>query len=191
MRSRAADQLFVYGVQSTKIYCRPSCPTRRPSCKHARFFFFPGDVGAAEKANFRACKRYNPKTIGAATAGVLGISLALEKIAGDVGWQSSTPSKKREELKPEAIAKAAELSVFHFHRVFKAITRMTPGEYPNACHSLAFQDALGTDREKDFKSDAEVMTSRKGFSRWSARTARKPWAESPCCVCSAYQGSTH
>lgn len=173
VRSRAADQLFVYGVQSTKIYCRPSCPSRRPSRTRARFFFFPGAIDAAEKANFRACKRCNPKTIGTANAGVLGIGLALEKIAGDVGWQSGTPSKKRDESKLEALAKAAGLSIFHFHRLFKAITRMTPGEYTNACHSLALQDALGKDREKDSKSDAEVMISREEFSRWSARTARK------------------
>lgn len=172
-RSRAADQLFVYGVQSTKIYCRPSCPSRRPSRRRARFFLFPGATDAAEKANFRACKRCKPKTIGTANAGVLGVALALEKIAGAIDWQSGIPSQQREESKLEALAKAAGLSVFHFHRLFKAITGMTPGEYTNACHSLALQDALGKDNGKDSRSEAEVMTSREGVSRWSARTARK------------------
>lgn len=173
VRSRAADQLFVFGVQSTRIYCRPSCPSRRPSRRRARFFLFPGATDAAEKANFRACKRCKPKTIGTANAGVLGVGLALEKIANAIDWQSGTPSEQREESKLEALAKAAGLSVFHFHRLFKAITRMTPGEYTNACHSLALQDALGKDNGKDSRSEAEIMTSREGVSRWSARTARK------------------
>lgn len=173
VRSRAADQLFLYGVQSTKIYCRPSCPSRRPSRRRARFFLFPGAIDAAEKAKFRACKRCKPKTIGTANAGVLGIGLALEKIAGEMNWQRGISSEQREESKLEALAKAAGLSMFHFHRLFKAITRMTPGEYTNACHSLALQDALGKDHGRDFRSVEEVMASGDGVLRWSARTARK------------------
>lgn len=173
VRSRAADQLFVYGVQSTKIYCRPSCPSRRPSRRHARFFLFPGAIDTAEKAKFRACKRCKPKTIGVANAGVLGVGSALEKIAGEISWQAGTPSEQREESTLEALAKAAGLSTFHFHRLFKTITRMTPGEYMNACHSLALQDALGKNHGKDSRSEAEDLFSREEFSRWSVRTARK------------------
>lgn len=173
VRSRAADQLFVYGVQSTKIYCRPSCPSRRPSRRHARFFLFPGAIDAAEKANFRACKRCKPKTIGVANAGVLGVGSALEKIAGEINWQASTPSEQREDSTLETLAKAAGLSTFHFHRLFKTITRMTPGEYMNACHSLALQDALGKNHGKDSRTEAEDLFSREEYSRWSARTARK------------------
>lgn len=173
VRSRAADRLFVYGVQSTKIYCRPSCPSRRPSRRHARFFLFPGAINAAEKANFRACKRCKPNTTGTANAGVLGVGLALRRIAGETNRQGDTSSEQREESKLEVLAKAAGLSTFHFHRLFKAITRMTPGEYTNACHSLALQDALGKDHEKDSGSEAEVTLRVEEFSRWSARTARK------------------
>lgn len=173
MRSHAADQLFVYGVQSTKIYCRPSCPSRRPSRRRARFFLFPGAIDAAEKAHFRACKRCKPKTIGTANAGVLGVGLALEKIAGEIDWKSCTLSERQEESKLEALAKAAGLSTFHFHRLFKAITRMTPGEYTNACHSLALQDALGKADGTDLRSEGEIMASNEVISRWSTRTARK------------------
>ncbi|MCJ1464967.1 hypothetical protein MMC07_003582 [Pseudocyphellaria aurata] len=172
-RSHAADQLFVYGVQSTKIYCRPSCPSRRPSRRRAQFFLFPGAIDAAEKALFRACKRCKPKTIGTANAGVLGVGLALEKIAAESERQSGTHSERQEESKLEALARAAGLSTFHFHRLFKAITRMTPGEYANACHSLALQDALGKAHGNDSRSEGDIMASREVISRWSARTARK------------------
>src|SRR4051812_36904972 len=57
MRDRRFDGVFVYAVVSTGIYCRPSCPSRRPAPKNVRFF----DVNAeAEAAGFRACLRCKP-----------------------------------------------------------------------------------------------------------------------------------
>src|SRR5919197_2292729 len=54
---RSADGLFVYAVQSTGIYCRPSCPSRRPRRDRVRFFETPGD---ARLAGFRPCRRCRP-----------------------------------------------------------------------------------------------------------------------------------
>ena len=48
---------FVYGVTSTRIYCRPSCPSRRPKRENARFFDSPE---LAAQAGFRACQRCRP-----------------------------------------------------------------------------------------------------------------------------------
>lgn len=170
-RSHAADRLFVYGVLSTKIYCRPSCPSRRPSRSGVKFFPYPNAIEAAENAKFRACKRCKPNTNGIANAGVVGIGLALEKIAGEVTKSGDTPLERRQESKLEELAKAAGLSVFHFHRLFKAVTRMTPGEYTTACHSLALQDVLGKDSEDlSFGMEGQLFGE---FSRWSLRTARK------------------
>ena len=57
-KEAAWDGLFVYAVRSTGIYCRPSCPSRRPH-RH-QVAFYPG-VEAAEDAGFRACRRCHPR----------------------------------------------------------------------------------------------------------------------------------
>src|ERR1700674_4768109 len=56
-RDSSADGQFVYAVKSTKIFCKPSCPSRRPARKQVSFY--PNAV-AAEAAGFRACKRCEP-----------------------------------------------------------------------------------------------------------------------------------
>ena len=53
-RDPAADGRFVYGVRSTGIYCRPTCPSRRPLRRNVRFF---PDAAGAERAGFRPCRR--------------------------------------------------------------------------------------------------------------------------------------
>src|SRR5258708_1607453 len=61
-RDRDADGRFVYAVRSTGIYCRPSCPSRRPRRDRVAFFETPT---AAREAGFRACKRCKPDTAAA------------------------------------------------------------------------------------------------------------------------------
>ncbi|MFM1815659.1 MAG: hypothetical protein RLZ98_2354, partial [Pseudomonadota bacterium] len=56
-RDRGADGSFVYGVRSTGVYCRPSCPSRRPKPENIVFFTA---ISAAEVAGFRSCKRCRP-----------------------------------------------------------------------------------------------------------------------------------
>src|SRR2546427_6598332 len=65
-RDRRYDGAFVYAVQSTGIYCRPSCPSRRP--RRAHVAFFPGPE-AAELAGFRPCRRCRPGEAAAAVPG--------------------------------------------------------------------------------------------------------------------------
>lgn len=57
-RARAADGAFVYAVTTTGVYCRPSCPSRRPRREHVQFFALPE---AAERAGFRPCRRCRPE----------------------------------------------------------------------------------------------------------------------------------
>src|SRR6202162_1288792 len=56
-RDPSADDRFLYGVTTTGIYCRPSCPSRRPKRDNVAFF---SSVEAAERAGFRACRRCSP-----------------------------------------------------------------------------------------------------------------------------------
>src|SRR5262249_41413550 len=57
-RDASRDGSFVFAVRSTGIYCRPSCPARRPKREQVSFFTVPE---AAEQAGFRACKRCHPR----------------------------------------------------------------------------------------------------------------------------------
>ena len=66
-RDRAADGTFVYAVTSTGVYCRPSCPSRRPRADRVRFF---DTTLEATARGFRACKRCRPDTVGLGAAGV-------------------------------------------------------------------------------------------------------------------------
>src|SRR5580700_4233425 len=59
-RDRRADGAFVYAVRSTGIYCRPSCPSRKPQREQVLFFPLPE---AAEQKGFRECRRCRPKAL--------------------------------------------------------------------------------------------------------------------------------
>ncbi len=172
-RLRAADQSFLYGVLTTKIFCRPSCASRRPSRRHVRFFPFPGAIEAAEQASFRPCKRCNPELLGTTNTGVLGICQVLRNIIAEANKQGSTKDKNA--FKLETLAQSAGLSTFHFHRLFKATTQVTPGDFISACRALALQDALGKDGDVGNASKTvdqiDLITS--SSSSWSPRTARK------------------
>ena len=134
-RSRAADRYFLYGVLTTKIFCRPSCASRRPSRRHVRFFSFPGAIEAAEQAKFRPCKRCSPETLGTGNTAILAVSQVLCRIIGETFEKGSETEKG--DLKLESLAKSAGLSTFHFHRLFKATTHITPADFITACHALA------------------------------------------------------
>ena len=167
-RSRVADRCFLYGVLTTKIYCRPSCASRRPSRKHVRFFPFPGAIEAAERTSLRPCKRCKPDTLGPGNSGVLAVLHTLRNVIAEAFGNRN--EGKGEGLKLESLAKSAGLSIFHFHRLFKVTTKVTPADFRTACHALSLQDYLGTysARRKGVDDCAVHLPP-----RWSERTARK------------------
>lgn len=167
-RSRAADCYFLYGVLTTKIFCRPSCASRRPSKRHVRFFPFPGAIEAAEQAKFRPCKRCKPEALGTGNTRVLAISQLLRRITAEAFEKRC--EVKEEGLKLESLAKSAGLSTFHFHRLFKATTQVTPADFITACHALALQDSLCAYSTRVNRPDPRVVQL---SPRWSDRTARK------------------
>jgi AraC family transcriptional regulator, regulatory protein of adaptative response / methylated-DNA-[protein]-cysteine methyltransferase len=116
-RRAASDGLFVTAVRSTKVYCRPSCPSRRPKRENVRFFATPDQ---AESAGFRACKRCRPReTARPELALVRDVCRALEA-AGDAP--------------PTLAALGARFgkSPFHLQRTFKRIVGVTPRQYAAA-----------------------------------------------------------
>ncbi|MBU3076558.1 bifunctional DNA-binding transcriptional regulator/O6-methylguanine-DNA methyltransferase Ada [Sphingomonas quercus] len=114
-RDRAWDGQFVTGVMTTGIYCRPSCAARHPKRQNVRFFV---GGGQARQAGLRPCLRCRPDDIAADEAG-LARAFALIEAA------EQPPSLA-------ALAEAAGYSLFHFHRLFRRATGVTPAAYARA-----------------------------------------------------------
>jgi AraC family transcriptional regulator, regulatory protein of adaptative response / methylated-DNA-[protein]-cysteine methyltransferase len=117
-RDRAADGTFVYSVRTTGVYCRPSCAARQPRRENVAFHATCAD---AERAGFRPCKRCRPNEASLAERQAVAVANACRLI------------EEAEELPSlDTLAQAAGLSRFHFHRVFKAVTGVTPKVYADA-----------------------------------------------------------
>jgi AraC family transcriptional regulator, regulatory protein of adaptative response / methylated-DNA-[protein]-cysteine methyltransferase len=114
-RDAAVDGTFFYGVVTTGVYCRPGCSSRRPLRANVVFF---ETVAAAEAAGLRACKRCRPADPSAASRHVA----AVEKACALLRMSETMPSLAE-------LARAAAISRFHFHRVFKQVTGTTPRDY--------------------------------------------------------------
>jgi AraC family transcriptional regulator of adaptative response/methylated-DNA-[protein]-cysteine methyltransferase len=117
-RDAAADNTFVYSVRTTGVYCRPSCAARRARPEHVRFH---ASGREASEAGFRPCKRCKPDQPSLAEQHAEKVTAACRLIES----AAKPPSLER-------LAETAGLSVFHFHRMFKAITGVTPREYARA-----------------------------------------------------------
>ena len=114
-RDRAADGAFFYSVATTGVYCRPSCASRRANPKNVRFH---ATAAACEAAGFRPCKRCKPDQLSQEARNAEKIARACRLIA-----RAEEPPSLAE------MAKAAGLSRYHFHRIFKAATGVTPKDY--------------------------------------------------------------
>jgi AraC family transcriptional regulator of adaptative response/methylated-DNA-[protein]-cysteine methyltransferase len=126
-RDRAADGRFFYAVLTTAVYCRPACGSRLPRRENVRFF---ATADAAERAGFRACKRCRPDRAQRPEMEAVAAACRLIETAADVPTLAT-------------LADAAGMSRFHFHRVFKAATGITPRAYAEAQRARKVQAALG------------------------------------------------
>jgi AraC family transcriptional regulator of adaptative response/methylated-DNA-[protein]-cysteine methyltransferase len=125
--SRQADAGFLYAVTTMGVYCRPSCPSPRPLRRNVRFFPSPPE---AEAAGFRACKRCDPKGERARLAQeVVRDACAFMEASEDV------PSL-------DALAKRAGFSKFHFLRMFRDHTGLTPRSYAEGVRARRLHAAL-------------------------------------------------
>ena len=131
-RDKAADGTFVTGVRTTGIYCRPSCTARRPLRENVSFYESNEE---AEAAGFRACKRCKPNAPAGEGEHTAKIAEACRMIE-----TAETPPKLDE------LAMSAGMSPYHFHRVFKAVTGVTPKAYAVAHRQNRVRDALKGDK---------------------------------------------
>jgi AraC family transcriptional regulator, regulatory protein of adaptative response / methylated-DNA-[protein]-cysteine methyltransferase len=126
-RDRAADGRFVVAVRTTGIYCRPSCPARRPGRENVAFY---ADGAAAEAAGYRACLRCTPDTV---SRDRLAVAAAVRLIEAE-----ESPSL-------EALAVAVGYTPHHFHRLFKRATGVTPAAYARGLRAARAAEALKTE----------------------------------------------
>jgi len=117
-RERNADGTFYYSVSTTGVYCKPSCGARLPRPENVQFHRTCAD---AERAGFRPCKRCRPNE-----------SPLIERHASAITKACSLIETSDELPDLYALAHAAGLSRFHFSRVFKTLTGITPKAYARA-----------------------------------------------------------
>ncbi|WP_073102659.1 bifunctional DNA-binding transcriptional regulator/O6-methylguanine-DNA methyltransferase Ada [Pollutimonas bauzanensis] len=128
-RDPAADGNFVYAVKTTGVYCRPSSPSRLPKAENVEFFDSPA---AAEAAGYRPSRRAAAdRSLVAARHNAL-IAQACRYI------ETAEAPPMLDEL-----AERAQMSSYHFHRVFKSITGLTPKAYAAAHRARKMRSGLG------------------------------------------------
>jgi AraC family transcriptional regulator, regulatory protein of adaptative response / methylated-DNA-[protein]-cysteine methyltransferase len=133
-RDRTSDGRFVYGVTSTGVFCRPSCPSRRPRRDRVRFF---ETTTAAERAGFRACRRCHPTRPG-----------AVQSTADAIRRTSQYLKDHADQSVPLAtLARVARLSASHLQREFKRALGLSPREYQAACRADRFRQHLRSGRD--------------------------------------------
>ncbi|MEO8197951.1 MAG: bifunctional DNA-binding transcriptional regulator/O6-methylguanine-DNA methyltransferase Ada [Thermoanaerobaculia bacterium] len=126
-RDRNADGTFVFAVKTTGVYCRPSCPARRPRPENVEFF---AEGRAARTAGFRPCKRCRPDEVPAIERAVAEARRLLDAAAG-------------ESLALGDLARAVALSPAHLQREFRRRIGLSPKQYALAHRAKRLKRELG------------------------------------------------
>lgn len=127
-RDKSGDGEFYYSVATTGVYCRPSCPARQANPKNVAFHASPA---AARAAGFRACLRCRPDDVSIDAANAAKVVAACRMLdEADAVVELAT------------LAAAAGLSPYHFHRLFKKTTGVTPRAYAAARRAARMRDGL-------------------------------------------------
>lgn len=127
-RDKNADGQFYYSVRTTGVYCKPSCAARQALPANVAFHTTREE---AEKAGFRPCKRCKPDQPKLSEQHALKVELACRLI------ETAEAMPTLEEL-----ASHVDISVYHFHRIFKAVTGLTPKAYASGHRSKALKEKL-------------------------------------------------
>src|SRR5438874_11572875 len=127
-RDGASDGKFVFAVSSTGVYCRPSCPSKRPRRENVTFYRLPTE---AESAGFRACLRCRPKASNGNPKQEM-----IKSICRYIEQRLDEP------ITLSQLGKEFHQSPFHLQRTFKAVLGITPKEYANSCRMRGFRQNL-------------------------------------------------
>jgi AraC family transcriptional regulator of adaptative response/methylated-DNA-[protein]-cysteine methyltransferase len=162
-RDPSYDGAFFFAVRTTGVYCRPSCASRAAKRENVSFY---SSAEAAERAGYRACKRCRPDKLGAPDPKVEAVKRACEQIAA----AEEAPSLGD-------LAASAAMSPFHFHRVFKKVTGVTPKAYAAQTQARRAADGLRTaETITEAIYDAGFNSSSRFYENAAARLGMTPSA---------------
>lgn len=165
------DGCFYTAVKTTKIYCRPSCKSRKPKKENVQFYETKSE---AENAGFRACKRCKPD-----------IEIApQEMLVSEV--ISFLTCNYKEVITLESLSLHIGVSPFHLERVFKHVTSESPRTFlekvriEKAIHLLKNTDNtnLEISLNTGFKSTSTFYKAFKNSLQTSPSEYRKQWRSS-------------
>jgi AraC family transcriptional regulator of adaptative response/methylated-DNA-[protein]-cysteine methyltransferase len=128
-RDRASDGAFVYAVGTTGVYCRPSCPSRKPLRQNVRFYSLPE---LAEVDGYRPCRRCHPQLAPLADP---QLDLA-RRLCRHIEAHFDEP------LTLERLSQRFAVSPSHLQRTFKSLVGITPKAYAEACRMRSIRGAL-------------------------------------------------
>ncbi len=133
-RDPAGDGHFVYAVRSTKIFCKPSCPSRRPTRRNVSFFTLPAEAAAA---GYRACLRCRPDENAAAPDPLIAaLAAATDYMQQHARHAVST------RITLASLAAAIEIDEATIVRAFERILGVTPAQYARSHRLNAFRASL-------------------------------------------------
>lgn len=161
-RDSSYDGVFVYAVASTRIYCRPSCPSRRPNRAQVHFYNAPED---AARAGFRPCKRCRPDELTYPQRQIEQVEQACRHIEQNPDTSLSLSS----------ISQQVNSSPHHFHRTFKQVTGITPHQYTDAARVAQLKTRLQDEATvTNALYDAGYGSSRGLYEKASAQLGMTP-----------------
>ena len=158
-RNASFDGSLYYGVTSTGIYCRPSCPSKRPKPGNVTIFETPE---AAEQAGFRACLRCRPRE-------VAGIAALVRRVTAHIDAHPG------ERFTLDQLSAVAGVSPFHLQRTFKKATGVTPRAYMNEQRCRQFgRNLAGAKTVTDAIYGAGFNSSSRAYEQSNTALGMKP-----------------
>ncbi len=148
-KDATADGEFFVGVSTTGVYCRPSCGARQPRPENVSFF---ATTAEAEAAGFRPCQRCQPDQPPLTQRHAALVTALCRHME-----QAETPPSL------ESLAQHAGLSPWHVHRIFKAVTGLTPRQYALGLRTARLQAQLGSGKSVTDALHAAGFGSAAGF----------------------------
>jgi AraC family transcriptional regulator, regulatory protein of adaptative response / methylated-DNA-[protein]-cysteine methyltransferase len=160
-RDGASDGKFVFAVSSTGVYCRPSCPSKRPRRENVTFFRRPQE---AETAGFRECLRCRPKAITGNPRQEL-----MKSVCRYIEQHLDEP------VTLARLGAEFRQSPFHLQRTFKAVLGITPKEYADSCRMRGFRQKLKAGHSVTrAMHDAGYSSTSRLYSRTSSELGMEP-----------------
>lgn len=160
-RDGASDGKFVFAVSSTGVYCRPSCPSKRPRRENVSFFRHPRE---AERAGFRACLRCRPQSVAENPRQQL-----VKAMCRYIEQHLDEP------LTLASLSTEFRHSAFHLQRTFKAVLGITPKQYADSCRMRGFRQKLKAGHSVTRAMyDAGYSSTSRLYSRTTAELGMEP-----------------